>query len=54
MLGLLKSEDDEFDSFGKMIAPKLRRISDIDRRAYLILQKKVNDAVLEAEMDLLL
>ncbi|OXA50828.1 hypothetical protein Fcan01_13953 [Folsomia candida] len=53
MLDLLKSNDDEHDSFGKMLAPKLRRIADLDRKVFLNLQRKINDAVLDAEIELL-
>ncbi|OXA61832.1 Transcription factor Adf-1 [Folsomia candida] len=53
MLDLLKSNDDEHDSFGKMLAPKLRRIAELDRKVFLNLQRKINDAVLDAEIEIL-
>lgn len=53
MLGLLKSEDDEFDAYSKMLATKFRKISELDRRAFLNVQRKINDTVLDEEISLL-
>lgn len=52
VLELLKTEEDEFELFVKSLAPKLRRISEKDRKAYLICQNNINRVVFESEIEL--
>jgi hypothetical protein len=53
MIGLLKTEDDEYESFGKMLAAKLRKVSELDRKLSIQMQRKINDVLLDAELELL-
>jgi hypothetical protein len=46
---LNNSVDDEYDLFGKMLAPKLRRIAEGNRASFLRLRQRVNEIVLEVE-----
>lgn len=54
MVKLLQSEDDEYDSFGKVVACKLRKISDSNRREYLRLQQSIGNLIFDCELDITL
>jgi hypothetical protein len=44
-------DEDEFDSFCNMLAPKLRKLSENSRKSYLILQRNINNLVCDAELN---
>ncbi|OXA54269.1 protein AF-9 [Folsomia candida] len=52
-LDLDKEAEDEFDTFGKLVAHKLRYISGLDRLKGTRLQAKVQKILLEGEIDVL-
>jgi hypothetical protein len=52
MIGLLKSEDDEYELYSKSIVPKLRRISEKNRKAYLRLELEISKLILNCELEL--
>lgn len=50
---MLKTEEDEFESYGKLVASKLRKISAADRKSSLKLQSEINSRIMEVELTML-
>lgn len=44
-------EEDEFDTFGKTLAIKFRKLTSLNRRAFLELELKINSLLYEYEMN---
>ena len=49
----MKNEDDEYENFGKMLAIKLRRIGEVDKKEYFYLQRKILEDVMDKELVLI-
>lgn len=53
MMDILKTEDDEYDAYCKLLAPKLRKIATKNPRIFLELQSNINMFVNEAKINIL-
>jgi len=51
IIDLMKKEDDEYDLFGKMLATKMRKLSEESRRLFLNFQMKMNVLINEMELE---
>jgi hypothetical protein len=49
----MKDDEDEFDTFGKTVAVKLRQISEYKRRKFLEIEQDINQLLHNAELDML-
>lgn len=47
---MMKEEDDEFDTFGKLISSKMRRIYEVSRKLFLEYQMKAVELIHEMEV----
>ncbi|OXA56565.1 hypothetical protein Fcan01_08857 [Folsomia candida] len=50
ILTMMKEEDDEFDTFGKLISSKMRRIYEVSRKLFLEYQMKAVELIHEMEV----
>lgn len=53
LLGMLKTEEDEFESFGKLVAAKVRRVAEKSRKSAIELQQFISNKLMDVELSLL-